>query len=778
MAVESAPPRLVLQLSARDGLLEVRATSRHGEARGETVAPETRLLDPLDAYEPGDYPDAVVAPLGRALAGCLLGGDVGKLAADLLAGARAAGRSVQFELRFDPDQVALARFPWEMIRNDQGEYLVREGLVDLTRYVTYPQPPPVFDTAVAEQPLLRVIAAPGDLAALEFGDLGLTHVETLRNASFTALTHRLLMEGQALWGLQFDGHGALLPQCSRCDALSLPTARFCRACGQRLDEPAWSGALAFERGGKLDWVAASEFGSLLYNARVRLAVLLACESARVGDKLIWSGLAPKLLLAGVPAVLGMQYPVYDDYANLFARTFYGALLRTGDAVAALRAARRADVREAWYSPVLYLRQTASAPESTTLPAFQQRAVDTAVPEAVEAGTTFLVRLWIRRPDTPPLDEARLRHELDVPDDIGVQTQEHAAEVKFMPVPHRVLRRGEVLVTLFGINCEVLRGAIMLFVDEHLDAPPAIFAVRATSPRAITLVWELSQDSGVIASITHRVAVHAPAVGMAAGGSSVAVQSHTLPVRPPELTAPQPPPEPARPPPQPAPAQSRPEMPPSVQAPGTMPSVQAGSPGPLPPAPYVEPLHGGRHVGTDIRQSGGQFAPALAAGAWASAGALKTLAGPPAVGEQPVSRPIDLVLGLVAGVAIVWSLRRAGARFGAGQSVLLATAWALAWALLPFISATLGAGVLAGIGGGVLSGALGGAITGLLLGRASGLGVFDILLVTGAWIAAFALAQLFAPAIASSLPPLLTSAIFWGLIAAIGTALTVRLMRDE
>ncbi|HSH79909.1 MAG TPA: CHAT domain-containing protein, partial [Herpetosiphonaceae bacterium] len=459
-----------------------------------------------------------------------------------------------------------------------------------------------------------------------------------------------------------------MPQCRHCDVLSLPTSRFCRMCGKPLGEAEQVGALAFERQGMVDWVAAGEFGSLLYNAHIRLAVLLACESARISGRTVWSGLAPKLLLAGVPAVLGMQYPVYDDYANLFARTFYASLLRTGDVVAAMRAARRADVREAWYSPVLYLRRRrAPSAAEAALPAFQQRAVDTAAPEAAEAGSTFLVRLWIRRPGTAQRSEAQLRAELDVPEGIAVRTKEDVAEVKFAPVPGRALRRGEVDVRMDAIGCDVQRGEIKLFVDEHLDAPPAIFVVRAAAPGRARLLFNLIQDGGQIASVVHHVTVYAPGARVPAASTRMAVASHLVETTTGEQVSTVPAPVPVE-----APKQPYPRPLPPAPAP-LAPAPSAGPPPPVLPAP----------VGVSRWTT-----PAFAAGGWAGTGAVKAIVGVATAGGPPVSRWTDLLLALVAGLVVAWSLRRSDPRLRAGQVALIAGGWTLAWAALPVFAGVL------------------------------------------------------------------------------------------
>lgn len=773
MALDSAANRLALQLSARDGRLEVRASAHRGEARAETSAPGPELLAPLARYQPGDYPAAVLAPLGQALGTLLFTGDVGRLAADILGDARAREQSAHVELRFDPDQVGLAAFPWELIRDPLGQYLVRDGRINLTRYIAYPQPPPVFEGELRDRPLLRVTAQPPSLPPLQFDDLGVPRLETLAHASFTHLSQKLLVEEAPCWGLHFDGHGGLVLQCPQCDGISLPAARFCRACGSGLADAQRIGGLAFERRGQVEWVTAADVGAVLYNAHIRLALLLACESARVGDHLLWSGLAPNLVLAGVPAVVGMQYPVYDAYANLFARTFYAALLRRGDVVDALQIARRVDPREAWYSPVLYLRhQPRPAPAAAMSPALRLRHIDTAAPSGAAAGMTFLARLWIRRPETPPLSAAQLRAELDIPPDVPVQTGEFAATVKFSPVPGRALRRGEVEVELTGIGCEVRRSPIKLFVDEDLDAPPAIFVVHAATPGRATLVFAVYQDGGQIASIIHHLDIRPPHVMAAGTFTPLALSANVLPLdgveRRVQVSGPAPYPGPRN------PAVEDGQVPPAPTTPATPPA--------LPPSPRAAtPAYAGRESVS---------ATALTTGGWALAGGAKTLGGapPPSVLVNP---PLwDLALACGAGLLVAWAIRSVEPRLRAAHLLLIAAVWAVVWiALAPLVDVLLGA-LLAGDrigdralaatlvrgGAGALAGVTGGMLTALTLRTVQPrVGWRNVAAIAAGWAIAFAIAELLSPALGATLPRFLRGAIFWGLIAGTGTAFMLREM---
>jgi len=499
--------KLIFQLTAYDDSLEVRATAPAGEGKGKTTLPPPDLLKQLIERDPTNIPSSVLERVGKALYQCLMVGDIAQLASEVLQDGMRSKRPVWFELRLDADQVSLAQYPWEMIVDDFGRFLVRDGLVDITRYITYPQPPPTFDAPLHDVLFLRVISQPRKLPSFDVVDLETEKIETLRHATFDQLQFKLLIERMALWGLYFHGHGALKLQCRNCDTVNDLQAKSCRKCSISLSGAKQVGALAFESNGEPDWISTEQFGSVLYNAEVQLVLLLSCETARVGDCLVFSGFAPGLILAGIPAVVGMQYPVLTGFANNFAESFYNVLREQHDVMDALRTARRMNIRGAWYSPVLYLRhQKATRADESVKPAYHTRNIDTAVPAEVQAGVNFLVRLWIRRPEREPLTQKKLRGTLGVPESVPVSTHVAEANVKFEPVEGRALRLGEVEVRLHSTHCDITPESVLLFVDEHTDAPPAIFTVRARQVGRAPLTFSVWQDGAQIASVTHYVQV--------------------------------------------------------------------------------------------------------------------------------------------------------------------------------------------------------------------------------------------------------------------------------
>ena len=526
--MSSEDPKLVFQLTQQGDLLEVRLAAPGGECRAETQLPSSAIPAKMAAFEQTAVPETTLAGIGQTLYSHLLSGNAAELVAETLHSEKDPGVAVHFELRFDPDQAALAQFPWETIADPSGRFLVRDGVVALTRYITYPQPPAPFDVALDRQPLFRVIARPSGLPSVAAGDLGIARVETLEHATFEALQQKLLIQRLAAWGMHFDGHGGLMLRCRKCKSLEPPGTSVCSQCNTLLSNAPALGVLIFERNGGYDLITTEELGSVLYNADIRFALLLACESANVAGLSLFNGLAPGLITAGVPAVIGMQYRISDDFANSFAVKFYAALLQRKDIIEALTIARALLLRSAWYSPALYLRQHQAADERVQS-IYETRSIDTAVPAEVQVRMPFLVRLWIRRPETQPLTEDQLRSELGVPDGVAVSTRTGEADVKFEPIPDRKLRRGEVIVRVMAPTCEIAPPSVKLFVDEHVDAPAAIFTVKTIQPGPAVLVFSVWQDGGQIASVSHPVQTVDAGKRPRAGLSS---KSHPVPVRAP------------------------------------------------------------------------------------------------------------------------------------------------------------------------------------------------------------------------------------------------------
>lgn len=101
-------------------------------------------------------------------------------------------------------------------------------------------------------------------------------------------------------------------------------------------------------------------GAILHDHHtLRLVVLNACEGARTSAEDPYTGVAQTLVRQGIPAVLAMQFEIFEDAAITLAHEFYGAVADGYPVDAALSEARKAifannnDVE--WGTPVLFMR---------------------------------------------------------------------------------------------------------------------------------------------------------------------------------------------------------------------------------------------------------------------------------------------------------------------------------------------------------------------------------------------------------------------------------------
>jgi hypothetical protein len=117
-------------------------------------------------------------------------------------------------------------------------------------------------------------------------------------------------------------------------------------------------ALLLRGDGGPDRLDTEILATILRSSSVRLVILNACDTA-ADDNALWSGMAQALVLAGVPAVVAMRYPVSDTVATAFAEMFYTAVA-AGEALdRATTHARQAmmgsGMKGQWLVPALFLR---------------------------------------------------------------------------------------------------------------------------------------------------------------------------------------------------------------------------------------------------------------------------------------------------------------------------------------------------------------------------------------------------------------------------------------
>lgn len=248
-----------------------------------------------------------------------------------LAGALAPRRRIR--LRIEDDAPELHALPWEALRDGSPTATAREPAFDrdtpFSRSVAI-----AWDLlpAVSERPLrvLSAVAAPSDLDVYSLPPIDRAGEEA--------------MLAEAITGADLVEHTALTGPCSLAaieaalergyHVLHLVAHGVARRDGEV--------AIFLERAdGTVDRVDGAAFAAMLerLDRTLRLCVLMVCKSAARSPGNIRAGLAPKLLAAGVPAVLAMQDLMPIETGRAFTRAFYGQLWTSGDVDRAANRAR-------------------------------------------------------------------------------------------------------------------------------------------------------------------------------------------------------------------------------------------------------------------------------------------------------------------------------------------------------------------------------------------------------------------------------------------------------
>ncbi|MFF6990365.1 CHAT domain-containing protein [Streptomyces sp. NPDC010273] len=286
-----------------------------------------------------------VRELGRRLYEFLLGGKGRPLLAAARHRAAHDDRPLRIVLRVRPAE--LARLPWEFLYDpDEDSYLCQTTPLVRRPEVSVPERP------LTVRPPLRVLcmaARPDDQEPLavraeqewlgralsELRRLGLIHVEWTAGPTWRDL--RTALRGGPWHAFHFIGHGGF-------------------------DPAGAEGTLALgDDDGGTYHLGAEDLAMLLSrHTSLRLVVLNACETGRSADRDPFSSVAGALMRKGLPAAVAMQYPISNDAAVEFSRTFYESLAHrrpvdeaVTEARQTIRLARRGTLE--WVTPVLFMR---------------------------------------------------------------------------------------------------------------------------------------------------------------------------------------------------------------------------------------------------------------------------------------------------------------------------------------------------------------------------------------------------------------------------------------
>jgi tetratricopeptide (TPR) repeat protein len=333
----------VLQFGAFDGeSYSITATGPGGDATGHLASPSEypglqALLDRLARFETDEQ---LLTELGQLLFRAIFQDDVRDVYIRSQ-GLLAEQQGLRLLLIIPPAEVAIAALPWEFLHDpDRGPLALLD--MPIMRYV--PQSARLPSLA-ADLPLRLLLTGAHTPPAIDIerelrevqaalAGLGQRIEVTVEPHLTVGLLQRYLRDEYHIW--HFIGHGGY-------------------------DRDGTTGRLAFEdERGDTNYVSAAQLGVLLDRSSIRIAILDACEGARVATDPFRS-VALALVRAQIPAVLAMQLPIPEESTRAFAAEFYRALAEGLAIDACVTEGRKAVMNTnglrspSWGIPVIYSR---------------------------------------------------------------------------------------------------------------------------------------------------------------------------------------------------------------------------------------------------------------------------------------------------------------------------------------------------------------------------------------------------------------------------------------
>jgi hypothetical protein len=304
-------------------------------------------------------PQEIVQAAGGALFSALFSERLLRTYTTGVALARERGNKIRLRIiSGDPSIVAI---PWEYLYDrESARWLALDRDLSLVRSLTV-----TGGESVPVEGNLRVLvmlADPTDLPPLDSA----REWAQLEEASATAAVEliRVAPTYEALLGalrqqphiFHFVGHGRFAAGGQDDDPGG---SRHLRPEGSATaSEP--QGQLAFcAPDGKADLIPADRLAALLAGCQsLRLVLLNSCQGAQTSTRSAFAGVAQKLVQQGLPAVIAMQAPIYDDHALRFSQEFYRALADGYSVEGAVNQGRLRinEVAYSWGIPALYYQR--------------------------------------------------------------------------------------------------------------------------------------------------------------------------------------------------------------------------------------------------------------------------------------------------------------------------------------------------------------------------------------------------------------------------------------
>lgn len=304
---------------------------------------------PVDDYDFTDlisYLSGLVArqkdakDLGKAMQQLLFPGEIWNIFYASLTRMKQEGKGLRIRLRVDSPE--LSQWPWEYCYYDHPDFgfFALDSSVPIIRYL-----PGAFESQNLTVPnplkVLVVVSEPSDQKKLQV-EKEVALIERILNLMGDRVQVRVLRQAtyERIQGAFIDnphifhyiGHG---------------------------DVQDGQGVLILEdRFGMSDFRDAEQMQIMLKNRGIKVAILNACKSASHNTHSAFSGMAPALIKAQIPAVIAMQFNVPDTTALSFALNLYRYLVSgypLETAVTEMRKGAFNKDKYFWGIPVLYMR---------------------------------------------------------------------------------------------------------------------------------------------------------------------------------------------------------------------------------------------------------------------------------------------------------------------------------------------------------------------------------------------------------------------------------------
>lgn len=346
---------LTIEVNSKTGIVEAK-TDRGAEAIGQLSLDQLRR-DTIRVFEDWLRKDKIrvrqeLVVLGHHLYFALFSqGIPGKTSpADLLRKClegvqKDEGSRLRLQLRFTEENASLIRLPWEFLYSpDRQQFLATDVNLVLSRYIPLGVDREPLNPEKGSLRILIMISRPSDQQDViakdvvkEIENVPGVKVEMVKNATLDALEAALTEHRPHVF--HFIGHG-------------------------NYDESGGSLALVDPKTGSSDPL---DDVTLIQSFQAkgifpRLVFLHMCEGGKAeGDASAlqaFSGFAPRLMHARIPAVVAMQYPIKNKDAQEFAVAFYRDLATGGTIDGAVQQGRhridRLRQTRVFGTPVLYM----------------------------------------------------------------------------------------------------------------------------------------------------------------------------------------------------------------------------------------------------------------------------------------------------------------------------------------------------------------------------------------------------------------------------------------